>query len=156
MCWLRAPYSRRANCLHATPARGDGVGTFGHVGHLPQQWQGAGVGHGFSQQPDRQKALASSLDSPDAGVFTPGKTLLFQASRAHGRLMRSSAECRARAAIATATAESVSDEKLRAQFLSLADEWLGLAVAALAQEVMEADLIGRELTPAPPQRSPEE
>jgi hypothetical protein len=64
--------------------------------------------------------------------------------------MLSSAECRVRATVARATATRNTDEGLRDHFDSMASSWLALAVTAHAQEVMEANLIGRENNPALP------
>jgi hypothetical protein len=45
--------------------------------------------------------------------------------------------------VARATAASVNDESLRAQFEQMAGDWSNLAVMALAQEVTEAELVAR-------------
>jgi hypothetical protein len=62
---------------------------------------------------------------------------------AHHRRMLSSVECRARATAARAAAASVADAGLQAHYEAIALDWASLAVTALAQEVMEADLAGR-------------
>lgn len=58
--------------------------------------------------------------------------------------MMTSAECRAKATEASAQAKGVADEPLRAHFEAMAGDWGRLAVTALAQEVMEAEIAGRE------------
>ncbi len=59
--------------------------------------------------------------------------------------MFTSAECLAKAASASAKAATlVTDSAMRTQFEELAVEWRGLAVSALAQEVLEADIIERQ------------
>jgi hypothetical protein len=57
--------------------------------------------------------------------------------------MMTSAECRARAAVATLKATSIADEATRSHFEGVAADWARLAVTALAQEVCEAELVGR-------------
>jgi hypothetical protein len=66
--------------------------------------------------------------------------------------MFSSAECLAKAATARATADNLDDEGMRAHFELLGQEWLALAVTALAQEESEAAVIALQNTPGPPKR----
>jgi hypothetical protein len=61
--------------------------------------------------------------------------------------MRTSAECRAKAAEATAHAASIADSTLRAHYDQMADDWARLAVTAFAQETVEAEILGRESDP---------
>jgi hypothetical protein len=58
--------------------------------------------------------------------------------------MMSSGECRTKAAEASARAETITDPSFRAHYEAMAADWAALAVTALAQEVMEADIVGRE------------
>lgn len=52
--------------------------------------------------------------------------------------------------MARATAASINDKELRAHLEDVARDWADLAVTALAQEVSEAEIIGRENFPAAP------
>jgi hypothetical protein len=67
--------------------------------------------------------------------------------------MRSSAECQAKSIEARVAAETVTDDpKTQAHFENMARDWLDLAVLALAQEEMEARIVGLESTPVPPKK----
>jgi len=63
--------------------------------------------------------------------------------------MMTSAECRARAAVARAAAQSTGDKALRRHFMQMARDWGLMADRAAVQEVMEAALLERENSPQP-------